>query len=173
MRRLSPLALVSLVAAGCGQDAATTSTTTSTTESPFATGFTDRTATVFLDGRTLHFTLDSCGLDSRAFHLAGRDGSGATLEAVVVVEDDGRTGVPEATWITVSDLDGLDLSAFGEEAWAEQGPGGEAAGRIGASRIDSISIAAGGDLAVVDEDGRPTGEERPGFLLDAFCDEED
>ena len=97
------LALVVGAASGCSREPA----------------FEDRTARVALDGDTTTFQVDSCGRDGETVFVVGRTDDGAVLQAVVGVEDDGETGVPASTGLSVTEVD-LPVSAFGEEAWARR-----------------------------------------------------
>lgn len=152
------LAVVLLVAAGaCSREPA----------------FADRTARLTVGDRTTTFTVDACGLDGQTFRLAARAESGAVLQAVVGVEDDGETGVPESTGITVFGYEQIDLSAFGDESWARRGMGGEAPGEVTSARIRGARIQASAEAVAVDADERPLGDATYTVRLDARCDEED
>lgn len=146
--------------AGCGRDE-----------------FDDRTARVALGGRTTTFELDSCGLDGTTAYVVGRTGDGTVLQAVVGVEDDGTTGVPASTGLTVSARDADAMGAFGAEAWARRGEGGEPPGRITSARIRGSRIQAEGEAVPVDDDGRPLDRPAPAnpvdVSLDARCDDPD
>lgn len=156
-RTLARVALaVAVAVAGCGREPS----------------FPDRVARVTTDGRTIEFELDSCGLDGQTAFLVGRTESGATLQAVVGVEPDGETGVPDSTGITVQDFD-TPLSAFGDEAWARRGETGPAPGSIETARIRGARIQASGRAAVVDGDEVPTGDGLVAIGLDARCDADD
>lgn len=169
MRRLSPLALVSLVAAGCGDGSS------EGTPPPEPGSFQDRTASVLLGDSTVMFTIDSCVLGDGAFHLTGRSESGATLEALGEVGDNGRAVPIESGGIVVTaieDLQPIIRSAFGEDAWTDRGRTGEPPGDMGNARVNGPLIQMAGAIGVVDADDRLTGAEPQTFSLDAYCDEQ-
>lgn len=158
MRRLAPIALVALLAAsGCGREPS----------------FPDRTARLTVGDRTTTMVVDACGLDGQTFRLAARAETGEVLQAVVGVESDGETGVPRSTGITVFGFDQVDLSAFGDEAWARRGQPDAAPGTIETARIRGARIQASGEAAVVDADEEPIGDQLLAFSLDARCDAEE
>ncbi len=169
MRRLSPLALVSLVTAGCGGG------DSAATPPPEPGSFQDRTATVLVGDVTTTYTLDACEIADDTFHLTGRSESGGTLEAQGVVKDNGRGVVLGSTGIIVTaieDLQPVGLSAFGEDAWADRDGSGPAPGVIGNARVNDPLVQEAGQVAVVDPDEQPTGDELRTFSLDAYCDEQ-
>ena len=149
-------ALLLLLVAACGREPA----------------FADRTARLTVGDRTTTFVVDACGLDGQTFRLAGRSEAGAVLQATVGVEDDGETGVPRSTGLTVYGYDQVDLAAFGDESWARRGRADDAPGTVEAARIRGARVQASGEAAVVDADERPTGDPPLTFSLDARCDEE-
>ena len=158
---VSTTVLALALVAGCGRDE-----------------FDDRTARVALGGRTTTFELDSCGLDGTTAYVVGRSDDGTVLQAVVGVEgDDGTTGVPASTGLTVAPRDTDAMVAFGAEAWTRRGESGEPPGRITSARIRGSRIQAEGEAVPVDDDGRPL--DRPATAnpvdvsLDARCDDPD
>lgn len=160
--------MAALVAAGCGDDRAASSSA-----APEPGSYTDHRATVLVDSTLTLFTLDSCRSDDHAFHMTGRSESGATLEAMGEMDDDGKTVVLASTGIFVTaieDLRPIGRSAFGEDAWTDRGRTGEPPGAIPAARVNGALIQAGGQIAVVDEDEQPTSDEVESFSLDAYCD---
>ena len=139
--------------------------------------FPDRTAAVTVDGRSRSFALDSCGLDEHTAFLVGRADDGAIVQAVVGLEDDDATGVPESTGATV-DLDPTSedsrVAAFGAEAWERRGSGGAVPGEIAASRVRGSRIQLSGAAVAVDADDRPVvGAVPVAFTVDARCDEQE
>ncbi len=157
MRRLVPALLLVVALAACGREPA----------------FPDRTARVTVGDRTRTFAVDGCTLDGQTFVLAARAESGAVLQATVGVEADGETGVPRSTGFTVYGWDQVDLAAFGEEAWARRGGAGDPPGTIDSARIRGARVQAAGEAAVVDQDDRPTGDQRLAIGIDARCDAEE
>ncbi len=136
--------------------------------------FPDRVARVTVGGRTTTYQLDSCGLDGQTAFVVGRAEDGSVLQAVVGVEGDGETGVPESTGIDVADADLGGWAAIGEESWARRGETGPPPGTIDTARIRGARIQAGGDAEPVDAEGRPTGTQEPVAIgLDARCDATD
>ncbi len=134
--------------------------------------FTDRTAKVVVDGRTTTFDLDSCGRDGVTVFLVGRSSAGDVLQAVVGVEADHATGVPESTGLSIS-TGSSDLAAFGAEAWARRGETAAAPGRVESTRVRGSRIQASGRLV---ETAAPPGSVPKGsvpFSLDARCDRQD
>jgi hypothetical protein len=158
MRPVAVALLVALAATvGCGREPA----------------FPDRTARVTVGDETTTFTVDACGLEGRTVRVVGRTDDGAILQAVVGLEEDGETGVPRSTGLTVFDLDGVSLSAFGDESWARRGESGDAPGEIETARIRGARIQASGRAAVVDDEEVPVSAELRPIRLDARCDAED
>ena len=96
--------------------------------------FEDRTARVTVDGQTTTFAIDGCLLDGTTVYLVGREDGGEVLQAVVGVEADGETGVPDSTGLTVTE-GAVPIAAFGEEAWRRRGEDGAAPGRVDAARV--------------------------------------
>lgn len=152
-------ALVVAATAGCGREPA----------------FEDRTARVTVAGRTTTFEVDACTLDGTTAYVVGRSEGGAVLQAVVGVEDDGTTGVPASTGITVASAPGDDpsVAAFGPEAWARRGEDGTPPGTIDEARIRGARIQAAGQAQPVDDEDRPIGAQRLALDLDARCDAPD
>lgn len=146
--RVLGVGLVLAVLAGCARD-----------------DFPDRSARVDLDGTVVTFDLASCGLDGDTLYLVGRSRAGHVLQAVVVLEDDGTTGDPAGTGVSV-DLDDRSSEAFGADSWRLRGEEGEAPGAVGWARLRGSRIQVGGEL---DEVGGPSVP----FTLDARCDERD
>ena len=157
MRRSTAVGLTALLlagpAVGCSREPA----------------FEDRTARVTLDGDTTTFTVDSCGKDGETVFVVGRTDDGAVLQAVVGVEDDGETGVPDSTGFTVTEVD-RPVSAFGEEAWARQGEVGEPPGEVRSARVRGARIQSSGEAQPVDVTGEPTTGDPVPFAFDARCD---
>lgn len=149
--------VVSAVLAGCGRGE-----------------FEDRTARVDVGGRTTTYSLDACGLDGETLFVVGRSEGGRVLQAVVGLEADRETGVPDSTGLSVSEGD-VDLTAFGPEAWARRGEAGEPPGRVTSARLRGSRIQAAGRVVAVDADGVPavSGDGGTTFSLDARCDEQD
>ncbi len=157
-RRPLTLALVTaLLASGCSREPA----------------FEDRTARVTWGDRTVTFQVEACGLDGGTVYVVGRTDSGAVLQAVVGVEADGETGVPESTGITVFDFDVTDVTAFGDEAWARRGETGEAPGEVETARVKGARIQASGTGVPTGDDGRAAGGEAQALRFDARCDARD
>lgn len=156
LRRAAVLsAVTALVLSGCGKDT-----------------FADKTAKVSVDGRTTTYDIDSCGLDGATAFILGRTTGGVVLQAVVGVEEDGTTGVPASSGLTLVD-DDLELAAFGAESWERRGEIGLPPGSVTSARIRGSRIQAAGRLVAVDEQGRPlpasSDAGRP-FTFDARCD---
>lgn len=156
-RPLAALAVLLVAAGACGREPA----------------FEDRTAEVTLDGRTTTFTIDTCGLDGRTAFVVGRSDDGDVVQAVVGVEDDGETGVPASTGISVIADDGSAHAAFGAESWTRRGGEGDPPGAIDSARVRGARIQAEGRAEPVDGDDRPTGGEAVDLVLDARCDADD
>lgn len=135
--------------------------------------FEDRTAVVEIDGASTTFTVDSCGLDGETVFVVGRSAGGATLQAVVgVQENDHETGIPDLTGVSVTDASS-DRQGFGAGSWELRDMTGRAPGRIDEARVRGARIQVSGALEAVDASGRVP--EAPGptvaFSLDARCDE--
>ncbi len=126
------------------------------------TEFEDRTARVEIDGSTVTFDVDSCGLDAQTVFVVGHTGTGRILQAVMGLEDDGTTGDVELTGLSV-DLDGRTWEAFGAESWRMRSGTGAAPGKVTGSRLRGSRVQVEG-LASSD------GEQVP-FSLDARCDQ--
>jgi hypothetical protein len=128
---------------------------------------------VTVDGRTTTYELDSCGLDETTLFVVGRSSDGSVLQAVVGLEDDGTTGIPAATGLSVSSGD-EDLAAFGPESWARREGEGAPPGEIRAASLRGSRIQVAGGVEPVDAEGAPT---VPGTLLDvtvdARCDDQE
>lgn len=148
--------LLGTAAAGCSRD-----------------GFEDRTAVVEVDGSTTTYEIEACGLDGETLFVVGRSSGGSVLQAVVGLEDDGSTGVPASTGVSVSE-GATDLSAFGAESWARRGEAGEAPGSISEAGLRGSRIQVEGSFATLAADGSAAvdGASLP-FALDARCDERD
>lgn len=131
--------------------------------------FEDRTAEVTIGGDTTTFTVDSCGLDDATVFVVGRTGDGAVVQAVLGVEDDGETGIPGSTGLTVTTDDGA-WAAFGAESWSRRGGEGEPPGSIASARVRGARIQAEGRAEPVDDADRPTGGEAADLGFDARCD---
>lgn len=136
-------------------------------------GFEDRTAVVEVGDQTVHFEIDSCGLDETTLFVVGRSDAGEVLQAVVGLEDDGSTGDPAATGATV-EVGPDTYAAFGSISWSlREGPG-SAPGSIAWSRLRGARVQLSGDAELVDEADRPvTGADARSvpLRLDARCDE--
>lgn len=150
------IATVGLAAVGCGREAS----------------FPDRTARVTLDDDTTTFVVDACLLDGRTAYVVGRAEDGRVVQAVVGVEDDRETGVPDSTGITVTDGD-TGVAAFGEEAWARRGETGIPPGAITSARIRGARIQAEGRTSPTGADDRPLAGPTMELTFDARCDERD
>ncbi|MEZ5177155.1 MAG: hypothetical protein R2746_02445 [Acidimicrobiales bacterium] len=150
--------------------------------------FEDRTAQLDVGGESTTLELDSCGLDGTTVFVVGRGPGDVVLQAVVGVEDDGRTGVPDSTGLTVdgagfaresanSAVLADSFGASGDESWARRGQTGRAPGTITSARVRGSRIQVAGRLEPLDVDtGRPVATSadaaRPiSFRLDARCDE--
>lgn len=174
MRRLSPLALVSLVAAGCGGDSAAESSPTTTapvTTAPVvAPEPGQERATILVDqDPELVFALDTCEYDELTYHLGGRAPSGEAFEAVVVMEPTGYEGVSPAASLTMSDAEGTEMSAIGAEAWAQRGGTGTPPGEISVTRNLRAVVEITGAFALVDEDEQPTSDPDHRFMMHVYC----
>lgn len=159
MRRTPLLACAALLAAAaCGREPA----------------FEDRTARVTLDGTTTTFEVDGCLLDGQTAYVVGRSDDGATLQAVVGVEDDLATGVPGSTGVSVIGArDTPSVAAFGPEAWVRRGQEGDPPGTITSARIRGSRIQAAGEAPEVGAGDRPVGDRTYALSFDARCDETD
>ena len=152
-------AALALVLVGCGKDE-----------------FPDRTARVTVDGDLATFQVDSCGLDEQTLFVVGRTDGGRILQAVVGVEDDRETGVPDSSGLTVGlGVGGVEVGAFGPEAWERQGRTGPPPGTITSARLRGSRIQLAGDAVALDADGSAagSGDDLHPFSLDARCDEQD
>ena len=143
---LAAVVVVSASVAGCGRG-----------------DFADRTARVDLDGTTVTVDLETCGLDDDTLFLVGKSRSGHVLQAVVALADDGTTGIPAGTGVSV-DVDDEFYEAFGTDAWRLRGERGEPPGEVAWARLRGSRIQVGGDLEQADGSAIP-------FTLDARCDE--
>lgn len=135
--------------------------------------FEDRTARVTWGSRTVTFEVDGCLLDGQTAYVVGHSESGATLQAVVGVEADGETGVPDSTGLTVDGFDEVGLVAFGDEAWERKGETGDAPGSIETARIKGSRIQASGQAVTTGPDGEPLPGDARTITLDSRCDETD
>lgn len=138
--------------------------------------FRDRSAQVTVDGRAATFELDSCGLDEQTLFVVGRTDGGRVLQAVVGLEADLETGVPASSGLTVGlGVAGVEVGAFGTEAWERQGRTGAPPGRITSARLRGSRIQLAGDAVALDAEGAPagSGEDLHPFSLDARCDEQE
>lgn len=135
-------------------------------------GFEDRTARVTVDGETVTYTVDGCGLDGETVFVLGRTEDGRVLQAVVGVESDGETGVTASTGLSVTEADDP-VSAFGAEAWARRGEAGDPPGTISSARVRGARIQASGRAQPSDASGDPTSDDPVDFTLDARCDQRD
>lgn len=127
--------------------------------------FPDRTARVDLDGAVLTFDLESCGLDGDTLFVVGRQGAGPVLQAVVALADDGTTGIPEGTGVSV-DRDDRTYEAFGADSWRLRGERSDPPGTVAWARLRGSRIQVGGELDPGEGAAVP-------FTLDARCDEPD
>lgn len=149
--------VVALAVAGCGQ-----------------ADFADRTAVVTLDGASQTYAVTTCGLDGPTVFVVARADDGAVLQAVLGLADDGRTGVPASTGLTV-DLatggTGGRLAAFGAESWARRDGNGPPPGTIGAAALRGSRIQLSGTAVPVGADDRPVaGAGATAVSVDARCD---
>lgn len=135
--------------------------------------FEDRTARVTWGSRTVSFEVDGCLLDGQTAYVVGRSETGATVQAVIGVEADGETGVPESTGLTVDGLDAVGLAAFGSEAWERKGESGDAPGSIATARVKGSRIQATGEAVTTGADGQPLPGEPRTITFDSRCDETD
>jgi len=152
------LAMLAVVLTGCAKDE-----------------FADRSAVVAIGGSRQTYDVDSCGLDGQTVFVVARADDGAIVQGVMGLEDDGETGVPDSTGITV-DLDGSSedsrVAAFGPEAWERRGSTGPPPGSITAARLRGSRIQFSGEVVPVDADDVPVPRgEAQRFSLDARCDE--
>lgn len=121
------------------------------------------------------FQVDSCGLDGSTLFVVGRSGQGEILQAVVELEDDDSSGVPEATGFTVEIGDDT-LGAFGPTAWTLREGQGAAPGSISWSRLRGARIQIAAEAEGVDAEGRPVNDPSSSPVrveVDARCDERD
>lgn len=156
---MAATAVVLLLLAGCGKD-----------------DFPDRSARVTVDGDLATFQVDSCGLDEQTLFVVGRTDGGRILQAVIGLEDDLETGVPDSSGLTVGlGVGGIEVGAFGPEAWERQGRTGSPPGAITSARLRGSRIQLAGDAVALDAEGAPAGpgEDLHPFSLDARCDEQD
>lgn len=138
-------------------------------------GFEDRTAVVKAGDERVRFQVDSCGLDGSTLFVVGRSGQGEILQAVVELEDDASTGIPEGTGFTV-DVGEDTLGAFGSTAWTLRAGRGAAPGSISWSRLRGARIQIAAEAEGVDADGRPVDDPSSSPVrveMDARCDERD
>jgi hypothetical protein len=150
--------------------------------------FQDRTARLTVGGVTSELELDSCGLDGSTVFLVGRGPGTVVLQAVVGVEDDGRTGVTASTGLTVegggwvkeapnSAVLADSLGASGVESWERRDQTGRAPGAITSAEVRGARIQVEGRLEPLDiSSGLPIARSTTDalvvpFRLDARCDE--
>jgi len=134
--------------------------------------FADRSARVTVDGETTTYHVDACGLDGETVFLVARADDGSVVQAVIGVERDGTTGVPDSTGITVTAAD-RSMAAFGPESWTRRGGDGEAPGSITGALVRGARIQARGEAQPVDADDRPIAGSPVAISFDARCDERD
>jgi hypothetical protein len=151
------LVTVAVTLAGCGD----------------RTDFADRTAVAVVGDDTVRFTVDACGLDDDTLFVVGRSTEGEVVQAVVALRDDGTTGEPAGTGLTV-DVGTTTYAAFGDDAWALRRGQGPVPGSIDRAARRGARIQVGGVAELVDDDGRPAGRgvnDEVAFSFDARCDE--
>lgn len=157
VRLVASLVMVVLTLAGCGD----------------RDDFADRTAVAVVGDDTVRFTVDACGLDDATLFVVGRSTEGEVVQAVVALRDDGTTGEPAGTGLTV-DVGSATYAAFGEDAWALRRGQGPVPGSIDRAALRGARIQVAGVAEPVDDDGRPAGRgvtDEVAFSLDARCDE--
>jgi hypothetical protein len=140
-------------------------------------GFEDRTAVVAVGGSRQTYDVDSCGLDGETVFLVARADDGAIVQGVMGLEDDGKTGVPASTGVTV-DLDPRSedtrVAAFGAESWERRGASGAPPGSITSAKLRGSRIQFSGEAVPVDAKDVPVPNgEAERFSVDARCDEVD
>jgi hypothetical protein len=137
--------------------------------------FEDRTAVVELGAARQTYAVASCGLDGQTVFLVARAPDGAVLQAVLGLEDDGATGVPASTGVSVdADPQRTDtrVAAFGAEAWSRRGEVGVPPGEITSARLRGSRVQISAQAVPVDADDRPLARtERVVLRVDARCDE--
>ena len=164
-------ALSLLFGVGCGRDE-----------------FEDRTARLTVGDVTSELELDTCGLDGSTVFLVGRGPGAVVLQAVVGVDDDGRTGVTASTALTVegggwvqkapnSAVLADSLGASGVESWERRDQTGRPPGAITSAAVRGARIQVEGRLEPLDtSSGRPIARSTTDavvvpFRLDARCDD--
>lgn len=150
--------------------------------------FEDRTARLTVGDTTSTVQLDSCGLDGTTVFIVGRAPGDVVLQAVVGVEDDGRTGVVTSTGLTVEGGGWLQeapnsgvladsVGASGAESWERRGQTGRPPGSITSADVRGARIQVAGELEPLDvTTGRPIASSPDDarslpFRLDARCDD--
>jgi hypothetical protein len=139
--------------------------------------FEDRTAVVTIGGSRQTYDVDACGLDDETVFVVARADDGAIVQGVMGLEDDGKTGVPESTGLTV-DLDPKSdetrVAAFGAESWERRGSAGSPPGSISSAKLRGSRIQFSGEVVPVDAKDVPVPNgEAQRFAVDARCDEVD
>lgn len=150
--------LLAALAVGCSRD-----------------GFEDRTAVVTAGDRTVRFQVDSCGLDDSTLFVVGRSDADEILQAVIGLQDDGSTGDPDATGLTV-EVGEDTYAAFGATSWERRDGTGAAPGSISWSRLRGARIQLSAEAEPVADDGLPLADPNADPVrvdLDARCDERD
>ncbi len=155
------LVLAASVSAGCGKK---------------PSGPDDRTATVRIDGRTLDFVVDSCGIDGRTVFVVGRpadptaDPGQQIMQAAVGFADRQHQDIDlDAVAVTV-DLSATDrVGAIGPESLDRLGGTPPAPGRIESAqrRGSRITIRARAERLTMDNKG--TGESAGPLVVDTRC----